>query len=105
MGNEASLTDQQPAAGEAKLTISITYCRSCHFLPRAAWVAQELLHTFGDFVESLALVPGGGGQFDVHVNGELVFANRDEGRFPEMRELRELVAAFLESPPVSRHHA
>jgi selenoprotein W-related protein len=91
--------------GGEKLAVSITYCRNCHFLPRATWVAQELLHTFGDYIEALTLVPGGGGQFDIAVNGQVVFANRQEGRFPEMRELRGLVAAFLESPPVSRHHA
>ena len=86
-----------------KPVVSITYCTKCHFLPRAAWVAQELLHTFEDYLGGVTLVPGGGGQFDVRIGDELVFSNLTEGRFPEMRELRELVAARLEHPPRSRH--
>lgn len=83
--------------------VSITYCRKCNFLPRAAWVAQELLHTFGEHISGVTLTPGEGGQFDVAVDGEVIFANRDEGRFPETRELRDLIAARVEDPPRSRH--
>jgi len=83
--------------------VTITYCRRCNFLPRAAWVAQELLHTFGEHLSGVTLVPGEGGQFDVAIDGEVVFANRPEGRFPETRELRELIAARVENPPRSRH--
>jgi Ni,Fe-hydrogenase I small subunit len=27
--------------------VTITYCSQCHWLLRAAWMAQELLSTFG----------------------------------------------------------
>ena len=83
--------------------ISITYCTKCHFLPRASWVAQELLHTFEDYVSGVTLVPGGGGQFDVRYGDELLFSNQAEGRFPETRELRELLAARSQEAPRSRH--
>ena len=83
--------------------ISITYCTKCHFLPRASWVAQELLHTFEDYVSGVVLIPGGGGQFDVHYGDELLFSNHIEGRFPETRELRELLAARIEDAPRGRH--
>jgi selenoprotein W-related protein len=66
-------------------------------------VAQELLHTFQDYVSGVTLVPGGGGQFDVHYGDELIFSNRTEGRFPETRELRELLAARIEDAPSRRH--
>lgn len=89
--------------GEARPTVTITYCRKCHFLPRATWVAQELLHTFAEHVASVTLVPDEGGMFNVAVDGEVIFANQAEGRFPEMRELRELIAARLDDPPRSRH--
>ena len=88
---------------EQKPTLSITYCRVCHFAPRAAWVAQELLHTFEEHVAGVTLVPGGGGQFDVALDGELIFSNKTEGRFPEMRELREAIAARIEGAPRPRH--
>lgn len=86
-----------------RLGISITYCTKCHFLPRAGWVAQELLHTFEDYVSGVTLVPGGGGQFDIHLDDELIFANREAGRFPETRELREAIAARIEGAPQPRH--
>jgi selenoprotein W-related protein len=85
------------------VAISISYCVACHFLPRAAWVAQELLHTFADHLSGVTLVPSGGGRFEVAVDGEVVFSTQKNGRFPEMRELRALVASRLENPPKSRH--
>jgi selenoprotein W-related protein len=67
----------------AKPVLTITYCRVCHFRPRALWLAEELLHTFEEYVSGVTLVPGGGGQFDIHLDGELVFSNQTAGRFPE----------------------
>ena len=83
--------------------VTITYCVKCHFLPRAAWVAQELLHTFAEHLAGVTLEPGGGGRFDIRLDGELVYSTSEAGRFPEMRELRRLVATRLEEPPVLRH--
>lgn len=88
---------------EAKPAITITYCRVCHFAPRAAWVAQELLHTFEEYVAGVTLVPGSGGQFDIALDGDVIFANREVGRFPEMRELREALASRIEGAPQPRH--
>jgi len=84
-------------------TVSITYCTKCNFLPRAAWIAQELLHTFGDGLAGVTLVPGSGGVFAVAVDGEEVFSTQSRGRFPETRELRELVGGRLEGGWKSRH--
>lgn len=83
--------------------ISITYCRECNFALRASWVAQELLHTFEDYVSGVTLVPGRGGVFDVRYGDQLIFSNQAAGRFPETRELRELLAARIEDAPRSRH--
>ena len=44
-----------------RLTVSIVYCVRCNFLPRALWMANELLHTYPDFIEALELVPGPAG--------------------------------------------
>ncbi len=38
------------------------------------------------------LVPGGGGIFDVEVDGELVYSKFETGRFPEPGEVVELIA-------------
>ena len=85
--------------------ISITYCTKCHFRPRALWIAEELLHTFEPYVSDVSLVPGGGGQFDIRYGDDLVFSNLTEGRFPETRELRELLAARIDGAPRPRHAA
>ena len=71
--------------------IEIEYCRQCRFLLRAAWLAQELLTTFEAELGQVALVPGLGGVFEVRLNGETIFARSTEGRFPESKELKQLV--------------
>lgn len=71
--------------------VAITYCPRCRWLLRAAWMAQELLSTFEDALGEVALRPGEQGIFEVHLDGELVFSRRDERRFPEAKELKQLV--------------
>ena len=83
-----------------KLHIAIAYCVRCNFLPRALWTAHELLHTYADYVAGLELVPAHGGIFEVRVNGEIVFSNNDEGRYPEIRELKEAINRYLDADEV-----
>ena len=71
--------------------IEIEYCTQCRWLLRAGWMAQELLVTFGTDIGEVALVPGTGGVFEVRVDGETIWSRRAEGRFPEMKELKQLV--------------
>jgi len=71
--------------------VEIRYCTQCRWLLRAAWMAQELLATFESELGEIALVPGTGGIFEVRVDGELIFSRRKEGRFPESKELKQLV--------------
>lgn len=71
--------------------VSITYCTQCRWLLRAAWMAQELLSTFGTDLQEVALVPGTGGIFEVHLNEKLLFSRKQAGRFPESKELKQLL--------------
>jgi len=71
--------------------VEIQYCTQCRWLLRAAWVAQELLTTFENELGEVALVPGTGGVFEVRVDGEVIFSREKEGRFPESKELKQLV--------------
>lgn len=71
-----------------KPRVEIRYCTQCRWLLRAAWLAQELLTTFEAELGEVALVPGTGGIFEVRVNGELVWSRKEEGRFPEAKELK-----------------
>ena len=76
--------------------VSITYCTQCRWLLRAAWMAQELLTTFGTDLQEVALVPGTGGTFDIHLNDELLFSRKQEGRFPESKELKQRIRDHID---------
>ncbi len=71
--------------------LEIEYCTQCRWLLRAAWMAQELLMTFDTDLGRVSLVPSTGGIFDVRLNGELIFSRKLAERFPESKELKQLV--------------
>lgn len=70
--------------------VEIEYCTQCRWLPRAAWLAQELLTTFETELTELSLRPGTGGVFVVRVNDEVVWDRREQG-FPEPTAVKRLV--------------
>lgn len=71
--------------------IDIHYCTQCRWLLRAAWLAQELLTTFEQELGGVRLIPSTGGQFDVLLDGKLLWSRKSEGRFPEVREIKQMV--------------
>jgi selenoprotein W-related protein len=71
--------------------VAIHYCTQCRWLLRAAWMAQELLTTFERDLGEVALVPGTGGVFEVRVAGALIWSRAAQGRFPDIKELKQLV--------------
>lgn len=72
--------------------IEITYCRLCGWGLRAGWMAQELLTTFAEEIGSLTLTPdASGGVFEVRVDGEIIWSRKEQGRFPDIKELKQLV--------------
>ena len=76
---------------EPKPRASITYCTQCRWLLRAAWLAQELLTTFEEELGEVALRPGTGGVFEIRLNDELIWSRKQEGRFPEAKEIKQRV--------------
>ena len=71
--------------------VEIEYCTQCRWLLRAAWMAQELLTTFEAGIGEVALIPGTGGVFEVRLDREVIFSRKEHGRFPEAKELKQLV--------------
>ena len=71
--------------------IEVEYCTQCRWLLRGAWVAQELLTTFQQELGEVALIPGSGGIFEVRAGGVTVWSRAAEGRFPEIKELKQRV--------------
>ena len=69
--------------------VEIEYCTQCRWLLRAGWTAQELLTTFQVELGEVALLPGSGGIFEVRVDERTIWSRAAEGRFPEMKELKQ----------------
>jgi len=74
-----------------KPRLEIEYCTQCRWLLRATWMAQELLTTFQKELGEVALIPGAGGIFEVRLEGKSIFSREQQGRFPESKELKQLV--------------
>ena len=74
-----------------KPIIRITYCTQCNWMLRAAWMAQELLSTFGQDIGEVTLVPGTGGVFTVACDGETIWDRVADGGFPEAKVLKQRV--------------
>jgi selenoprotein W-related protein len=79
-----------------KPKITITYCTLCHWLLRSAWLAQELLSTFGEEIGEVSLMPGRGGIFTIHYNGALIWERQRDAAFPDSRQLKKLVRDRLD---------
>ncbi|HAF01267.1 MAG TPA: selenoprotein [Methylophilaceae bacterium] len=71
--------------------VEIEFCTQCRWLLRAAWLAQELLTTFEEDLKSVNLMPGTGGVLEVRLNGKTLFSRKVAGRFPEAKELKQLI--------------
>ncbi len=71
--------------------IEIEYCTQCRWLLRAAWLAQELLTTFEEEIGAVSLIPGAGGTFEIRHEGNILWSRKQEGRFPEAKEIKQRV--------------
>jgi selenoprotein W-related protein len=47
------------------------------------------------------LVPDHGGILEIKVNGDVVFSNKEAGRYPEIRELKESINRHLKDAEVA----
>jgi selenoprotein W-related protein len=55
----------------------------------------KLLTTFKQQIHDLKLVPGGGGCFEVSLNGNLVYSKLKTGTFPDEQWVLDTVAAHF----------
>jgi selenoprotein W-related protein len=75
-----------------KVTVEIEYCVGCRWLLRAAWTAQELLTSFEADLLVVSLKPSDQpGTFCVRVDGACIWDRKTQARFPEMKELKQLL--------------
>jgi len=75
-----------------KPTITIEYCPKCHWLLRAAYMAQEFLTTFEGDIKGVTLIPSEvNGRYTIHIDEEKVFDRKVYGGFPEIKELKQII--------------
>jgi len=68
---------------------------------RAAWNMQELLSTFGTDLQEVSLIPKTGGIYRIHIylgqgEGILLWDRKEQGGFPESKELKRLVRDMID---------
>jgi selenoprotein W-related protein len=72
--------------------VEIMYCCLCGWGLRAGWMAQELLTTFAEEIGSVVLTPdASGGRFEIYVKSQPIWSRKEQGRFPELKEIKRLV--------------
>lgn len=76
--------------------IAIHFCTQCQWLLRAAWMAQELLSTFGTDLGEVALVPGTGDVFRIDYAGQTLWDRKVDGGFPDAKTLKQRVRDRLD---------
>ncbi|CAN5216369.1 SelT/SelW/SelH family protein [soil metagenome] len=80
---------------EGKARIEIHYCTQCRWMLRAAWMAQELLTTFEADIAEIALIPGTGGVFEVRADGMRAWDRKEDGGFPQPKELKQRIRDII----------
>lgn len=80
-----------------KPRVSIAYCTQCNWLLRAAWLAQELLQTFGDDLGEVSLLPRTGGMFEIRVGDSLLWERKRDGGFPGPKEIKQRLRDIIAS--------
>lgn len=83
-----------PGRGNREVSVNrieIEYCTQCRWLLRAAWIAQELLTTFPEELQEVALKPGKGGVFAVRLCDETLADRARDGGFPDLARLKQQV--------------
>jgi selenoprotein W-related protein len=74
-----------------KARLEIRYCTQCGWLLRSAWLAQEALGTFANDLAEVALLPGEVGQFEVRLDGALLWERKRDSGFPDAAELKRRI--------------
>lgn len=88
-----------------KPAITIEYCPKCNWMLRAAYMAQELLSTFNNDIYGVTLQPSETpGKYNIRINDVVLFDRKEQGRFPEIKELKQLVRDVV-NPDKSLGHA
>ncbi|KAL3766060.1 hypothetical protein ACHAWU_002775 [Discostella pseudostelligera] len=105
-GEDGAISGGKPDIMGGGVDISIEYCSACRWMLRASWIAMELLTTFvkEDRLAAVTLIPTGGGGmqeeeggiFRVSANDAVLWDRKVMGRFPESKEVKQLVRDIVD---------
>ena len=86
---------------EGKIQVDIRYCLGWGKFPMAAWTAAEIYVAAGVEV-GLSMTPVGKGRFEVYVDGEIVYNNKEHETsgitIESVKEITKLIKQKLENP-------
>lgn len=71
--------------------ISVEYCTSWNYLPRAVSLVNNILGEHKDKIRSLSIIPSSGGVFEITLDDQLIFSKKELGRFPEVNEVENSI--------------
>jgi selenoprotein W-related protein len=88
-----------------KPSITIAYCPKCGWLLKAAYMAQEILTTFTEDIKMVSLEPSEvAGQYTIFLNDKKIYDRKEEGHFPEIKELKQMIRDIV-NPTKSLGHS
>ena len=79
----------------AKHHVRIEYCVPRGALPNATGLVARILEEWEEVIDSVEVVPGKDGIFDVHVDGELVFTKAMLGHYPEPEDVLPILRTHI----------
>ena len=66
-------------------------------MQRAVWTAAEILSEYQSDIESFEFEMGSGGDFELTIDGVLVYSKQVSGEYPEMKLLKQAVVEALDA--------
>ena len=72
------------------MKVSIEYCASWNYKPRASRLEQELKQALGSDLE-VELIASSGGVYEICVHGKNIFSKKQLYRFPDDGEILNLI--------------
>lgn len=66
-------------------------------MQRAVWTAAEILSEYQSDIESFEFEMGSGGDFELTIDGVLVYSKQASGEYPEMKLLKQAVVEALDA--------
>ena len=54
-------------------------------------MATELLEKYGTDIQSLTLIPSGGGVYEVEKDGELIYSKKETEEFPDLKDVTSIL--------------